>query len=64
VGDARETRVVGDLEAAVGVGRELGPGRLELELSGLLGRFDGTLARLNASGLGLKVGYSFDLGGR
>jgi hypothetical protein len=64
VGDAREVRVVGDLELAVGVGRELGPGRLELEVSGLLGRFDGTIARLNASGLGLKVGYSFDLGGR
>jgi hypothetical protein len=64
VAGARETRVVGDLEVAIGLGRDLGPGRLEFEVSGLLGRLDGTLARLDAAGLGLKVGYSFDLGGR
>jgi hypothetical protein len=64
VAGARETRVVGDLELALGLSRELGPGRLEFEVSGLLGRLDGTLARLDVAGLGLKVGYSFDLGGR
>lgn len=62
VGNARETRVVGDLELAVGVGRKLGPGFLEVEVSGLFGALDGQLARLSASGLGLKVGYAFELG--
>jgi hypothetical protein len=64
VGTAKETRVVGDLEFAVGVGRRLGPGSLEVEVSGLFGALDGQLAKLAASGLGLRVGYSFELGGR
>ena len=64
VGTAKETRVVGDLELAVGLARPLGPGSIELEVSGLFGTLDGELATLSASGLGLKVGYSFDLGGR
>lgn len=64
VGRAKETRVVGDLELAFGLARPLGPGSLELEVSGLFGTLDGELATLSASGLGLKVGYSFDLGGR
>ncbi|MBL8921910.1 MAG: hypothetical protein JNJ54_23870 [Myxococcaceae bacterium] len=64
VGGARETRVVGDLELAVGVGRKLGPGFLEVEVSGLFGALDGQLAKLATSGLGLRLGYSFELGGR
>jgi hypothetical protein len=64
VGAARETRVAGDLELAVGLARPLGPGAIELEVSGLFGTLDGELATLSASGAGLKVGYSFDLGGR
>jgi len=64
VGAARETRVVGDLELAVGVSRRLGPGSLEVEVSGLFGAYDGELATLATGGLGLKVGYSFELGGR
>lgn len=64
VAGATERRVVGDLELAVGVGRQLGPGLLEVEISGLFGALDGQLARLATGGLGLKVGYAFDLGGR
>jgi hypothetical protein len=59
-----ETRVVGDLELAVRLARALGPGRVEVELSGLFGSVDGQLARLRAGGLGLKLGYAFDLGAR
>ncbi len=64
VDTVRETRVVGDLEVAIALGRELGPGSLELEVSGLFGSVDSQLARLSASGLGIKLGYSFALGGR
>lgn len=64
VGRDTETRVVGDLELAVGVSRRLGPGSLDVELSGLFGGYDGRLARLSTNGLGLRVGYSLDLGGR
>jgi hypothetical protein len=63
VGEARETRVVGDFEAAIAVSRRLGPGSLEVEVSGLFGTLDSTLAKLSASGLGLRVGYSFEPGG-
>lgn len=63
VGNARETRVVGDLELAFAIGRKLGPGHLEVELSGLFGNLDGQLAKVATSGLGLRVGYSFELGG-
>ena len=63
VGTSRETRVVGDLELAFAIGRKLGPGHLEVELSGLFGNLDGQLAKVATSGLGLRVGYSFELGG-
>lgn len=64
VDGARETRVVGDLELAVGLGRKLGPGFLEVEVSGLFGTLDGQLAKLATGGLGLRVGYALDLGGQ
>jgi hypothetical protein len=64
VGSSRETRVVGDVELAVGLARPFGPGSIDFEVSGLFGSLDSELVTLSTSGLGLRVGYSFDLGGR
>ena len=47
-------------EAVAGLSRRIGPGRLELELSFLYGRIETDLARLNAGGLGVRVGYAVD----
>ena len=48
------------LEVVAAVSRRVGPGRIEVELSFLYGRLDTSLARLNAGGLGVRVGYAFD----
>jgi hypothetical protein len=63
VGDAREARIIGDFELALGFGRRLGPGFLELEVSGLFGGIDSPIAKLSAGGLGVRIGYLFDLVG-
>lgn len=52
-------------EIALAASRVLGPGRLELELGFLWSRFDTDLARLNAGGFTVRLGYVFELfGGR
>ena len=53
-------QVLPGLEVLIGLSRNLGPGRLGLELSFLYGRVDNALARLNAGGLAVRVGYAFD----
>ena len=57
--DARFAAVPG-FEAVVALSRRVGPGRVELELSYLYGRVDNALARLNAGGVAVRVGYAFD----
>lgn len=52
--------VLPGFEVVAALSRRLGPGRVELELSFLLGRVDNALARLNAGGLAVRVGYAFD----
>lgn len=52
--------VVPGFEVVAALSRRLGPGRVELELSFLYGRVDNALARLNAGGLAVRVGYAFD----
>lgn len=47
-------------EVVAGLSRRVGPGRVELELSFLYGRVDNALARLNAGGLAVRVGYGLD----
>lgn len=47
-------------EVVATLSRRVGPGRLELELAFLYGRVDNALARLNAGGLAVRVGYAFD----
>ena len=48
------------VEVVAAVSRRLGPGRLEVELSFLYARLDVPLARLNAGGVGVRLGYAFD----
>jgi hypothetical protein len=60
VGAESTTRALPGLEAAASLSRPLGPGRLELELGFTYARFDATLARLNAGGVALRVGYVLD----
>ncbi|MDP2275954.1 MAG: hypothetical protein Q8N23_19540 [Archangium sp.] len=52
--------VLPGFEVVAALSRRLGPGRVELELSFLYGRVDNALARLNAGGLAVRVGYAFD----
>ncbi len=61
VGTDRETRVAPGLEAVVALGRPLGPGLVELEAGFLWARLDTPLARLNAGGFGVRLGYVWDL---
>lgn len=60
VNSASELTVVPAVHVAVALSRHLGPGRLAVELDFLYGRLDTPLARLNAGGFGVKVGYLFD----
>jgi hypothetical protein len=47
-------------EAVVGLSRHLGPGRLEAEVGFTYSRLDSALARLNAGGVTVRLGYAFD----
>ena len=60
VGPDRSFVTVPGFEAVAALSRRLGPGRVELELSYLYGRVDNALARLNAGGVAVRVGYAFD----
>jgi hypothetical protein len=65
-GPDAEGRAVPGFEVAVALGRRLGPGLLQLEVSGLYSRVDSTLAKLDAGGVGLRLGYAlpFPVGSR
>lgn len=63
VGDEQAFAAAPGVEAALGVSRRLGPGRLELDVAGLYSRFETPVARLHAGGVGLRLGYAVDLGG-
>lgn len=63
VGAATQTAALPAFEVAVVGGRRLGPGAIELEVSFLYARLDIPLARLQAGGLFLGIGYRFDLSG-
>ena len=60
---ARKTDVnaIASVEAAVGISRSLGPGRVELEIGGLYARIDSATIKLIAGGVGIRLGYEFDL---
>ncbi len=60
VGPDSGFNVLPGFEVVAALSRRLGPGRVELELSFLSGRVDNALARLNAGGLAVRVGYAFD----
>jgi hypothetical protein len=60
VGPDSQFNVVPGFEVVGALSRHLGPGRVEIELSFLYGRVDNALARLNAAGLAVRVGYAFD----
>ncbi|GMU62298.1 MAG: hypothetical protein AMXMBFR34_40610 [Myxococcaceae bacterium] len=65
VDGARSTAAAPGLELVAGVGRRLGPGRVEVELGYAWARFETATFRLNAGGVGIRVGYAVDLlGGR
>jgi hypothetical protein len=64
VDEARQVRVLPALELGVSVGLAVGPGLLELELGYEHARLDGDLARLNAGGFTVRLGYALDLGVR
>lgn len=61
VNELGETTVLPGLELSASVSRRLGPGRVELELGFLYARLDSPLARLNAGGAGLRLGYVLEL---
>ena len=63
VGLAAATQVVPSFEVTVAAGRRFGPGAAFVELSFLYGRLDIPLAKLQAGGLFLGIGYRFDLSG-
>ena len=63
VGLARQTTGLPSIEVALSVGRRLGPGAAELELSFLYGRLDTSFAKLQAGGLFAGIGYRLDLPG-
>ncbi len=60
VSGASTTGALPGLEAAVSLSRPVGPGRLELEVGFSYARLDTTLARLNAGGVALRLGYVLD----
>jgi hypothetical protein len=60
VGPAASFQVLPGVEAVLSLSRRIGPGRLEGEVSFLYGRLESPLARLNAGGLAVRVGYAFD----
>lgn len=60
VGPDRSFAVVPAFEVVAALSRRVGPDRVELELSYLYGRVDDALARLNAGGVAVRVGYAFD----
>lgn len=65
VDGVRSTTIAPGLELAVGLGRRLGPGRVEVEVGFSYARFDTEAFRLNAGGFAIRVGYAVDLlGGR
>ncbi|GEM_PF-2537318 len=63
VGLATQTQALPSFEATVAVGRRLGPGAVEVELSFLYSRLNISLAKLQAGGLFVGIGYRFDLSG-
>jgi hypothetical protein len=60
VGGERGFSALPGVDVAVGLSRRVGPGRLEAEVSFVYARLDSPLARLNAGGVGVRVGYAFD----
>lgn len=60
VGPAAAFQVLPGVEAVLSLSRRIGPGRLEGEVSFLYSRLESPLARLNAGGLAVRVGYAFD----
>jgi len=61
VNELGEATVLPGVELCASVSRRLGPGRVELELGFLYARLDSPLARLNAGGAGLRLGYVLGL---
>ena len=60
VNGQHEFRALPGFEVALGVSYRLGPGRIEGDLGFLYSRFSSSLAALNASGFGARLGYAFD----
>ncbi|MBS1152903.1 MAG: hypothetical protein H6Q89_4601, partial [Myxococcaceae bacterium] len=63
VGVATQTAALPAFEVVAALGRRLGPGAVEVELSFLYSRLNIPLARLQAGGLFFGIGYRFDLSG-
>ncbi|MFO0598459.1 MAG: hypothetical protein U0228_24350 [Myxococcaceae bacterium] len=61
VGKDRSFGALPGVEAVLSLSRRIGPGRLEGEVSFLYARLETPLARLNAGGLAVRVGYALDL---
>ena len=61
VGAASQTSALPAFELVGAVGRRLGPGAVEVELSFLYSRLNTPLANLQAGGLFAGIGYRFDL---
>jgi hypothetical protein len=61
VGSDTEFHALPGIEGVLSLSRRLGPGRVEGEVSFLYSRLEVPLARLNAGGLAIRVGYAFDL---
>jgi hypothetical protein len=51
------------IELRAGVGRSLGPGRLEFELGFSYAHIETQTVKMSAGGLGVRVGYALDFGG-
>lgn len=60
VGGDRAFSALPGVEVVASLSRHVGPGRLEVEVSFLYSRLDSPLARLNAGGVAVRVGYAFD----
>lgn len=56
----RSTAAAPGLDVVAGVGRRLGPGRVEAELGFAYARFSTPSLRMNAGGFGVRVGYALD----
>ena len=61
VNEAREVRALLGIEGGVSASRRVGPGWVEIELGVVYARLDTELARLDAGGVGARVGYLFEL---